>query len=426
MKRVGTRASRARVAAGVLWVLLLVGAGQVTAADEAPAPSYPPAGSPVPAAPCAREDVPAWLDFFCRFLTLERWLQAGRPAYIDAAGKSWQPWFYGKEGIANQLLVEDKDYLPQREGWFEALFDAGNFEAQTYSYFWDLFRYAPWGVQLLYAAGCTGAQALNPSALDSTRFRREHVLGFGWQGLPSHAGDPSQMFEPAALPLLLALADVHYAAGSSLRAQLAGAGALRSEINALAEGRGLLWPDYARDGSAWLIRRDGSATEVDDLDAAAARFVSSGLLVTNDAMRSWESGYLAAAEAARTHGPLLYLYFAQDPFLPLDTGRAYSLRLSYLLAKAASLAADSGARLRIVSHGRSAGAVARAVAGHDVIAHHSHAPAVSPLDAHEYAQALRQAMAAGRIDIVSPAFPWSDAREVDKGASASVCVDAAR
>jgi len=99
----------------------------------------------------------------------ELWQQAGRPEFIEPGGKRWQAWYYGRDGLTNQMLVEGRDYLPEREGWFEALFDVGSFEAQTYEYFWDLFRYAPWSVQFMTAGECRGGQALNPAALASAR-----------------------------------------------------------------------------------------------------------------------------------------------------------------------------------------------------------------------------------------------------------------
>jgi pimeloyl-ACP methyl ester carboxylesterase len=362
---------------------------------------YPPPGAPEPDAPCARSHPAAGLDFFCRFLTLERWLEAGQPEYVEAGGKRWQAWFYGKDGLTNQLLVEGKDYVPEREGWFEALFDVGDFEAQTYSYFWDLFRYAPWSVQFLYAGECHGGQALAPAALASARFRRMHVFGLGWPGLAADPADPGRTFGPAAFPLLLAFTDLPRTLEPALLASMTDAGAVRAEVNALATGRGRLWPDYTRAGGVWLIDGDGAVTAMDDLDAAARRLAAAGVLVTNDAMRSWESGRRVAADIARRQGPVLYLYFAQDPFSPIDPAGAYGRRLDYLLDRAA---ADGGKSMRVVSYGRSAGIVAHALAGRPAIAHQSYMPAVSPLDAGEYAKALRRAVAGRRIDIVAPAL----------------------
>lgn len=410
---------RLGMAAAVVLCALLPAAPRAGAAVEGAQPAYPPAGSPAPEAPCARKDPAPALDFFCRFLTQELWQQAGQPEYVERGGKRWQVWFYGRDGLTNQLLVEGRDYLPGREGWFEALFDVGNFEAETYDYFWDLFRYAPWSVQFLYAGDCRGGQLLNPAALASERFRRRHVLGLGWPGLPGDPADPVRAFDAAALPILLGITSLPYVLEPALRMQIKEPDAPRAEANAYAEGRGRLWPDYTRDGGVWLIERDGTATGLDDLDDAAAHFATHGLLVTNDAMRAWESGILVAKDIARTHGPLLYIYFAQDPFLPADVAGVYSLRLRYLLARAAVDAVGESPRLRVFSHGRSAGVVARALADHPAIIHQSYAPATSPLDADVYAAALRQAVADGRIDITAPGLPMA----AEHGAVAPVCLE---
>ncbi|MBK8162547.1 MAG: hypothetical protein IPK65_05195 [Gammaproteobacteria bacterium] len=383
------------------------------------APAYPPPGSPVPAVPCARANPSAEMDFFCRFLTQELWQRAGRPEFIESGGKRWQAWFYGRDGLTNQMLVEGRDYLPEREGWFEALFDVGSFEAQTYEYFWDLFRYAPWSVQFMTAGECRGGQALNPAALASARFRRMHILGLGWPVLAADPADPGRTFTPAALPQLYALAQLRHALEPPLRAQMTGPGDLRGEVNALAAGRGILWPDYARDGGVWEVERDGTTTALDDLDAAAARLAVLGLLVTNDAMRSWEGGRGVAAGIARERGPLLYVYFAQDPFLPVDPAGAYARRLDHLLARAMPDTAGGAPPLRVVSHGRSAGVVARALAQWPGVEHESYAPAASPLDGDAYAGALRRAVADGRIDIVAPALSMT----AEQGAASPVCLE---
>lgn len=368
-------------------------------AAESARPDYPPAASPLTAAPCARPNPAVEMDFFCRFLTQELWEQAGRPEFIDASGRRWQAWFYGRDGATNQLLVEGRDYLPDHEGWFEALLDAGNFEAQTYEYFWDLLRYAPWSVQFHAAAECRDAEVLNPAALASARFRRMHVLGLGWAGLDPDPGDPARTFGPSALPLLSGLVNLRHTLEPPLSARFADAGALRAEVNALAAGRGALWPDFARDGSVWEIGRDGTTTSLDDLGEAARRLAAHGLLVTNDAMRSWESGQAVAAEIARERGPLLFIYFAQDPFLPIDEDGIYDRRLDDLLG-AATRAPAGGTSVLVLSHGRSAGVVARASAGRH-IGHQSYAPIISPLDGPIYAEALSQAVATGRIEILA-------------------------
>ncbi len=366
--------------------------------------SYPPAGSPPPAAPCARANPSAETDFLCRFLTQELWERAGRPEFVDAGGRRWQAWFYGKDGITNQLLVEGRDYLPEHEGWFEALLDVGNFEAQTYEYFWDLLRYAPWSVQFLTAAECRRGERLNPSALASSRFRRVHILGLGWPGLGADPGDPSRAFGPAALPLLSGVADLPSSLESPLAERFSEAGVSRAEVNAFAAGRGALWPDFARDGGVWEIGRDGAATSIDDLDEAARRLAVHGLLVSNDAMGSWDSGLAVAADIARARGPLLFIYFAQDPLLPVDAAGVYGRRLAYLLEAAVRARAGQTSAIQVISHGRSAGVVARISAGRGVV-HRSYAPATSPLDGAEFTQALRRAIAEGRIEILTPPSP---------------------
>lgn len=389
-------------------------------AVESATPAYPPAGSPSPAAPCARANPAAAIDFLCRFLTQELWEQAGRPEFIDAGGRRWQAWFYGRDGATNQLLVEGSDYLPDHEGWFEAVLDAGNFEAQTYEYFWDLLRYAPWSVQFHTAAECRDVEVLNPAALASARYRRMHVLGLGWPGLAPDPGDPARSFGPAALPLLSGLVNLRFTLEPPLRARFADAGALRAEVGALAAGRGALWPGFARDGSVWEIGRDGTTTSVDDLGEAARRLAAHGLLVTNDAMRSWESAQAVAAEIARERGPLLFIYFAQDPFLPIDDDGIYGRRLGYLL-KAAARVPAGGTSVHVLSHGRSAGVVAHAIADRH-IGHQSYAPVVSPLDGPGYVEALCLAIATGRIEIL--AAPLSTGER--QGAVVPDCLGAVR
>lgn len=400
-----------RVATVVLCILLVPRSWA-----EGSGASYPPAGSPPPAAPCARANPSLETDFLCRFLTQELWERAGRPEFIDAGGRRWQAWFYGKDGITNQLLVEGRDYLPEHEGWFEALLDLGNFEAQTYDYFWDLLRYAPWSVQFLTAAECRRGERLNPYALASTRFRRAHILGLGWPGLGADPGDPSRAFDPEALPLLSEVAGLAYALEPPLAEQLADGGMLRAEVNAFAAGRGALWPDFARDGGVWEIGRDGAATPIDDLDEAAARLAAHGLLVSNDAMRSWDSGRAMAADIARARGPLLFIYFAQDPLLPVDAAGVYGRRLAYLLEEAVRARAGQTSAIQVISHGRSAGVVARISAGRGVV-HRSYAPATSPLDGAEFTQALRRAIAEGRIEILTPPSPVA----VEGGGAVPVC-----
>jgi hypothetical protein len=417
MRRIGAILRPGISVAAVLCALLP--ATPHAGAAEIPQAAYPPAGSPAPAAPCARPDALPALDFFCRFLTLELWQRAGQPEYLERDGKRWQAWFYGQEGESHQLLVEGREYLPGREGWFEALFDVGNFDAETYDYFWDLFRYAPWSVQFLYAGDCGGGQLLNPAALATGRFHRRHIFGLGWPGLAGDPADPGRAFDAMALPLLLAFTQLQQALEPAVRTQLADPGAARAEVNAFAAGHGRLWPDYARDGGVWLIGRDGTATALDDLDDAAARLAAHGLLVTNDAMRSWESGLLAARDIARERGTVLYLYFAQDPFLPVVPAGTYSRRLRHLLARAAAEAAGKPPALRVFSHGRSAAVVARALAELPAIAHESYAPAVSPLDTGDDVEALRHAMSNGRIDIAVPAFPMS----AEQGVASPVCLE---
>lgn len=367
-------------------------------------PAYPAPGVAAPAAPCARPGPSPALDFFCRFLTQELWQRAGRPDYVEGGGKRWQVWFYGRDGDTNQLLVEGREYLPGREGWFEALFDVGNFDAQTYDYFWDLFRYAPWSVQFLTAGGCGGGQLLNPAALAGERFRRRHVLGLGWPGLAEDADDPARTFGAAALPQLLAVTHLQYALEPALQPLPGDGAALRIEVAALAEGHGRLWPDFDKDGGVWLIERDGTTTALPDLDEAAARFAAHGLLMTNDAMRSWESGRQAAADLARERGPLLFMYFAGDPFLPIDRAGPYEARLRYLLAGAVR-AAGKPAALHVITRGRSAGIVADVLARYPGVGHETAAPVISPLDPPAYAEALRQAAGAGRLDVAVPGLP---------------------
>lgn len=415
-RRAGTLTRKGISAAAVLYALL--SATYAGAGVEPAQMAYPPAGSPAPEEPCVRKGPTAALDFFCRFLTLELWQRAGQPEYVERGGKRWQAWFYGKDGATNQLLVEGRDYLPESEGWFEALFDVSNFEAETYEYFWDLFRYAPWSAQFLHAGDCRGGQLLNPAALAAEPYRRRHILGLGWPGLADDPADPGRSLGAAALPQILAFTHLPYALEPAVRAQLAAPGALRAEVNAYSAGRGRLWPDYARDGSVWLIGRDGAVTALEDLDDAAARLAAQGLLVTNDAMRSWESALMVARDLAREHGPVLQIYFAQDPFLPVDPSGVYGARLRYLLAKAAE-GGDGAPALRVLSHGRSAVVVARALADYPAIAHRAHAPAASSLDAADYTEALRRAVAAGRIEIAAPALPVT----VEEGAAAPVCLE---
>lgn len=231
---------RMRLAAGLL--VALVAFVPAVSAGDTPRP-YPPSGSPDPGPPCGTAAPAGWVGFVCNFVTLDRWLQAGRPDFIDSHGKRWQPWFYGKRGLTNQMLIEGEDYRPEREGWLEALFDVGAFEAETYDYFWDLFRYTPWSVQFSVASRCGGGLLANPSALVDVGIRREHLLGMGWAPFGGDPADPTNDFPLQAFPVLFALAGPGGMPGP----------AHRDSVDALAEGRGRLWPDYRRNAEVWFL-----------------------------------------------------------------------------------------------------------------------------------------------------------------------------
>lgn len=374
--------------AAALAVLLLSGG------RAAQAGAYPPPGSPDPGAPCARPDIAQSTRFFCDFMTLERWLAAGRPDFVDASGKRWQPWFYGKDGLSNQLLIEGKAYRPAREGWLEALFDVEDFEAEDYSYFWDLFRYTPWSVQFRYAYQCGERQMVNPPALRGQRIRREHLLTFGWEQAGADTADPTTGFDRGAMLVLETLANLEFAVDAAQRERLGEGHTVRDEINAMAEGRGAFWPDFDRDAEVWLLRPGDDPRRLDDLDRAAERLAQTGLLVTNDAISTWQDGYAHAVKVAHERGPLLYIYFAQDAFSPLAGNRVYRQRLRYLIGRAAQ-----DAPVTVVSRGRSAGIVADVVAGQDGILHEAVAPVPGPWGRREYAAAVERSAGRTRLEV---------------------------
>lgn len=360
-------------AAALAAILLTPRTGPAAAAD------YPPSGSPDPGAPCAREEVTPSTKFFCDFMTLERWLAAGRPDFVDANGKRWQPWFYGKDGLTNQMLIEGKTYRPAREGWLEGLFEVEAFEAENYSYFWDLFRYTPWSVQFQHAYKCGERQMVNPAALRGRRIRQEHLLTFGWEGADGDASDPTAAFDRDAMRVLETLAHLELVVGSLRRERLNAGHTVRDEINDMAEGRGAFWPDYDRDAEVWLVQTEDAPVHLRDLDRAAMRLAEIGLVVTNDAISTWEDGRAAAVQIARERGPLLYIYFAQDAFPSGQGHPVYRERLRYLIENAAALAREQGSDLTIISRGRSAGIVSDAVAARKAV-HHETLPSLPGLD----------------------------------------------
>lgn len=384
--------------------VLLAAILSLTAGSGVHARDYPPAGSPDPGSPCAREGISQSMRFFCDFITLERWLAAGRPDFVDASGKRWQPWYYGKDGLTNQLLIEGRPYRPSREGWLEALFDVEAFEAEDYSYFWDLFRYTPWSVQVHHAYRCGERQMVNPGALHDGRIRREHLLALGWEGADTDRTDPTAGFDAGAMLVLETLASLDVALDPEQRARLGEGHTAHDEVNAMAEGGGMFWPDFDRDAEVWLVRPQGEPERLDDLDEAATRLAETGRLVTNDAIGKWKDGYALALRTARDRGPLVYIYFAQDAFGPRGAQGVYRQRLGYLIDRVETVARDRGTPVRVISHGRSAGIVADAVAGRDAVIHEAVAPAPGPWDVEAYDAALAQDRRQTRIEVTELDF----------------------
>lgn len=125
-------------------------AGQMTVSDISTKP-YPPVGSPDPGPPCQRKDRPPWLDFFCKFMTVELWEEAGRPDFTAPDGSRWHPWYYRGmndlklDKVANYLVYAGYPDLPMRTGFLEAMLklDKKSYDAV---HFIKSFRYTPWSV----------------------------------------------------------------------------------------------------------------------------------------------------------------------------------------------------------------------------------------------------------------------------------------
>jgi hypothetical protein len=391
----------------------------VTFAAGADTSAYPPPGSPDPGPPCLRRDAPPWLGFFCRFMTVDLWEAAGRPTFTAPDGSHWQPWFYGDLSTrGNNLLYEGYPYRRGREGFLEAMLKTDKlpdeYDPAYVSRFWSLFRYAPWSVYFEHKAGCNDRQIINPYDFSARggltgRFPRAQLLGLGWSELTGDTDDPTRALGGAAMLVLMSAANLDAVTTDGQRKRIANKYSLRDEVNAQAKGKGELHPDYFRDGEVWLVEPDGTKTRIDDLNAAAAYVVGTGVLFTNEAYSTWQDGLdLAKRQAGGTHRALVYIYFAQDLFYPVNDNRVYRQRLQYLVDRAVRLVAPDEPGFTFFSMGRSASIAAHAAGHREQISLAIAAPVPGPWGEAEYQDALRggpgkRVIRVGDQDFAAPA-----------------------
>lgn len=370
------------------------------AAADATAEPYPPPGSPDPGPPCQRKDVPPWMGFFCKFMTVDLWKAAGRPTYTAPDGSHWQPWYYGDQADrGNNLLYEGYPYRPGREGFLEAMLKTDKlpdeYDPAYVSRYWSLFRYAPWSVYFQHKAGCGAYQVTNPydftARWDLTdKFPRSRLLGLGWRELAGDANDPTRALGDAAMLELMSAAELGHITTARQLERIKKRYTLREEVDAMAGGKGELRPDFARDGEVWLVNPDGTGARLDDLDTAAAYVVGTQFLMTNGNYNTWRDGFDAASlQASRTNRALVYIYFAQDLFYPVNNNRVYRRRLQYLLDKAIRMVAPGAPGFTLISMGRSAPIAVPAANNREQIMQAIVAPVPGPWGEKEYMDALR-------------------------------------
>ena len=343
---------------------LCLWAGQAPA-DTASTKPHPPPGSPDPGPPCQREGAPPWLGFFCKFMTVDLWKAAGRPTFTAPDGTHWQPWYYGDQADrGNNLLYEGHPYRPGHEGFLEAMLKTDKlpdeYDPAYVSRFWSLFRYTPWSVYFENKAGCNDRQIANPYDFAAKwnlteRFPRSQLLGLGWREAAKDSNDPTAKLGDAGMLELMSAANLGSIISDGQRIRIRKRYTLRDEVNAMARGKGELRPDYARDGEVWLVNGDGAGARIDDLDTAAAYVAGTGVLFANENHNTWQDGYDAAKKlAARTKRSLVYIYFAQDIFYPVNNNELFRRRLQYLLDRAVDVASRNDLHILMISVGRSA------------------------------------------------------------------------
>ena len=416
----------------VLAAALCLCAGQARAADMTTKP-YPPPGSPDPGAPCQRQDAPSWTGFFCRFMTVDLWKAAGRPDYTAPDGSHWQPWYYGDQADrGNNLLYEGYAYRPGREGILEAMLKTDTlpdeYDPAYVSRFWSLFRYTPWSVYFEHKAGCVDGAITNPYDFAATRrpndkFQRSALLGMGWDKLARDGADPTQGWGDDAMPVFMSAAYLTDIVDGGRRSRIEKHRGLGREIYDMAQGKGMLHPDYARDGEVWLVNADGTGRRVDDLDAAASYVAKTGMLVTNGADSTWQDGFdLAAIPAMSLRKSVVYIYFAQGLFYPVSDNQVYRRRLQYLVDRAARLISPGAPGFTLVSVGRSAVIAARAALHHARISQVLIAPVPGPGDKAAFRNALRDGRQRVKMSAGSEALAAVVGGAAAPGAKRSACL----
>lgn len=172
-------------------------------------------GGHAAAAPaCSGGPQPAWRDFYCRFMTVDRWEAAGRPDFTAPDGSRWQPWYYGdRSPQGNNVVYEGRPYVQRRAGLLEAMLKVGTlpdeYDPAYVAHYWELFRYAPWSMYAAHQAGCRGDQTVDPLvAAAAGLLPRAALLGMGDTAFGRDGHDPTAGLGPGALPALMRAAGI--------------------------------------------------------------------------------------------------------------------------------------------------------------------------------------------------------------------------
>ena len=234
--------------------------------------------------------------------------------------------------------------------------------------FWSYYRYTPWSVYFERLFGCNEYQIINPYNFLYLNYVRNALLSFGWPEVSKDANDPTSDFPEEAYLVSLMMVDLIKTLDLSQKMRLPGNFKVVDEINAIAAGGGNFKPDYGRDGEVWLFRPDGSADQLADLDIAAAYVVGTGVLMTNEAMRTWQDNVASMKHyTSKNNRPVVSIYFAQDWFPPVDNNRIYRARYNYLIDKASLIANKTDSKFILVGEGRNSNIVLHASQGHQQI-----------------------------------------------------------
>jgi len=326
---------------------------------------YPPSGTTNPGGPCQRDATPAWVEFFCTYMTPELWKKAGKPYFLSADGDRFMPIYFTslssepRAGGTTGISYEDLPDRPSHDGILEGLLAWDALQSEPNEQlksvnFWNHMRYTPWSVYFERMFGCEEHEIVNPYLFGAPVFRRRLLLSFGSPQVTRDSSDPTFAFPEEAFLVLLMMSDLTDTLDGSQKARLPAGFSVRDEINAVAAGAGHFRPNYDHDGEVRLFKPDGSIYTLTDLDVAAAYVVGVGLLETNEAMRTWEDQQVSMTHfASERNRPIVAIYFAQDWFPPIGNNRVFRERYQYLIEKAASIARKTEQKFAVVGAGRS-------------------------------------------------------------------------